>query len=313
MIKQKVKEIKDINLKTNNEPWTLTQLAEFLTLQKSAPFKEFPAEFKSLVAKLIQDSSQNLKELVKTLKNTLNTQNLEFQAIVTDLANRVNYGLEIYPIYRWDVKEKELYFPIESLESLENGIQLRTKLQEELVELTGDMSLQDFKNILGAKGDKKVNDDKTREKQLLKELKEAEKLAKKLEKETERDLKKQEKLKKEEEKKRLEDSKKKDKSQMSIQGFFTAIPKEQVVKILEKEKTEYEKTFLPFHQPEYVEIGLKSCQLKNFDLNDFKQDFDILKEYKKKSQKTLDKLLQFKILKFSEDVRPPYFGNLKFV
>lgn len=320
-IKMIIKQIKDVNLKTSNEPETLKQLAEFLILQKENSIMELPREFMCLVAKLTQDSALGLKELLKNLNSTLRT--IVTREMVNEIGTRENYGVQGIPIYRWEVNDLE-GFSEELLEKITDGRQRRKELASELKEITNGISEGDLKLLIQEKGSKKISlkekeakmkekeakmrekeeknkekESKMKEKEKERLEKEAEKLARKVAKE-EQEL---QKARKEEEKRRLLELK--SKSQLKIQGFFNAIPKKQEVKKVEEVKSEYEATFLPFHQSKYVETCIRAAQIKNANLN-FKENITKM-EFKR--IEVGQKLLQFKILRFYEDVRPPYFGN----
>ena len=315
-----IKQLKDLNLKTNNEPETLTELAEFLQLQKSENPSTCSA---SLLSKLVQDSPLGVKDLLKTLlKLSISIEKKDLDQV----ASRENYGIKGINVFRWECRDLS-YFSEELKSRILNGRLARKQLQNELRELTHGQSLEEIKLLIQNKADtpsKALKMEKEKEKETLKKEKEKEKDALKKEKETlkkekekEKDalkkekeemfkLKEQEKLQKEKLKKEKEDLKRKEaKSQLRIQGFFKVLTEtnEEKKEIISEQKSDYEATFLPWFTPNYVVVATKLHQVKNFNLTGHVKE---IKEYEKKH--LTSKGVQFKVLKFYEDVRPPYFG-----
>jgi len=311
-----IKQLKDLNLKTNNEPETLTELAEFLQLQKSENPSTCSA---SLLSKLVQDSPLGVKDLLKTLlKLSISIEKKDLDQV----ASRENYGIKGINVFRWECRDLS-YFSEELKSRILNGRLARKQLQNELRELTHGQSLEEIKLLIQNKADtpskalkmekekeketlKKEKETLKKEKETLKKEKEKEKDALKKEKEEMFKLKEQEKLQKEKLKKEKEDLKRKEaKSQLRIQGFFKVLTEtnEEKKEIISEQKSDYEATFLPWFTPNYVVVATKLHQVKNFNLTGHVKE---IKEYEKKH--LTSKGVQFKVLKFYEDVRPPYFG-----
>jgi hypothetical protein len=261
-VKVKIKELKDINLKTNNEPETLQELADFLLLQKE---KEVPCEPR-LLSKLVQDAKEGLKELLKNLKNITGKEITKEQ--VEKVAVRENFGIKGVNVARWQVKELDV-FSEEVKQKIVTGRNKRREIQKELQELTNNP-----KEIPVTV----VKEDNTRKEKT--DVQKKQSAGKK-------DVKKKEKA--------------QDKSQLKIQGFFSVV-KEKVKE--ESRKSDYEITFLPFYQSNYVKLSRKCPQVKDFTLDG---DVKEVQEYNR--DKLVVEGLQFKLLKFYEDVRPPYFGT----
>ena len=232
-IKEILTDIKNINLKTCNEPWTLTELAHWLTINRKERFKEFPKEYLNLLAKLVQDSHLSLNELSKNIAKTLDATDLtrEISQLISKLATRTNFGLENNSIYRWEILDNSC-FPTEYTNLLEIEQKKRNLLKEKLNDQYKDLDDQEKKVFLGKKSDKILEKEaklkekdaklkgkieekvaKIKEKEAEREKKEAEKLAKRIEK----DLKKKEKEKKDAEKLAAKELEKK-KTTVNIQG-----------------------------------------------------------------------------------------------
>jgi hypothetical protein len=264
-VKVKIKELKDINLKTNNEPETLQELADFLRLQKE---KETPCE-PGLLCKLVQDAKEGLKELLKNLKNITGKEITKEQ--VENVAVRENYGIKGVNVARWQVKELDV-FSEEVKAKIMAGRCKRKEIQKELMDLTNNPKEIPVTVI---KEENSPNEGKIHVQKKTSSGK--------------KDVKKKEKT--------------QDKSQLKIQGFFSVV-KEKVKE--ESKKSDYEITFLPFYQSNCVQMSRKGAQVKDFSLDG---DVQEVKEYNR--SKVKGEGLQFKLLKFYEDVRPPYFGTWK--
>jgi hypothetical protein len=308
-------------LKLNQHPTTIILLAEFY---KTAELSE------RIVALLVQDQYETLdivaKKLVKLLfpstpKASLKSKELEMKEWIEKVGSRVNYGLAVenaptaFCLYRWEVQME--FLPEDVHHTVEEYRKKRVELRDIVAQFYDLLTETQRKEFC----DPGMTAGKRKREELVKTPKVKKETTKKPKDEGGGDIGIETKSKTP----KTPKTPKIDSKQRSISGFFLPIKKKPVE--VHEAKCDFELYFRPFCVKPNVSVFspvIKVIELDDFDkkvgsgVSNVKEKFlEWLKSSKlvtgrkiiPKAYRITGLSTPWKLIQFTEDVRPPYFGT----